>query len=150
MLLENSYVAQKPFSKRKAAGNPFPQDVQEQLWGAIAAVFHSWDNIRAVRYRRMQGIPDDLGTACTVQAMVFGNMGETSGSGVAFTRAPSTGERILYGEYLLNAQGEDVVAGIRTPRPLTVDAALPGREDGTLERALPDVFAEIVKLPSRV
>lgn len=127
------------------AGNPFPQDVQEQLWGAISAVFQSWDNMRAIRYRRMQGISDAWGTACTVQSMVFGNMGDTSGSGVAFTRNPSTGERTLYGEYLLNAQGEDVVAGIRTPQPLTVDAALPGREDTTLERALPEVFAEIVK-----
>ncbi len=127
------------------AGSPFPQDVQEQLWGAIGAVFGSWDNARAIRYRRMQGISDAWGTACTVQAMVFGNMGDTSGSGVAFTRNPSNGVRTLYGEYLLNAQGEDVVAGIRTPQPLTVEAALPGREDGTLERALPDVFAEIVK-----
>ena len=127
------------------AGKPFPQDVQEQLWGAISAVFKSWDNTRAIRYRRMQGIADTWGTACTVQAMVFGNMGDTSGSGVAFTRNPSTGERSLYGEYLLNAQGEDVVAGIRTPQPLTADAALPGREDATLERALPEVFAEIVK-----
>ncbi|MEM1418830.1 MAG: PEP/pyruvate-binding domain-containing protein, partial [Myxococcota bacterium] len=129
----------------KEAGKPFPQDVEEQLWGAIGAVFGSWDNERAIRYRKMQGIPHDIGTACTVQAMVFGNMGETSGSGVAFTRNPSTGEKELYGEYLANAQGEDVVAGIRTPVALTVAGAAPGREDDTLERRQPDVFAEIVR-----
>ncbi|MCU0674549.1 MAG: pyruvate, phosphate dikinase [Myxococcota bacterium] len=97
-------------------GKPFPSDVQAQLHGAIGAVFASWDNTRAVRYRKMQGIPHEWGTACTVQAMVFGNLGETSGSGVAFTRNPSTGQRALYGEYLANAQGEDVVAGIKLER----------------------------------
>ncbi|MFW6086977.1 MAG: PEP/pyruvate-binding domain-containing protein, partial [Myxococcota bacterium] len=121
----------------------FPQDVHTQLWGAIGAVFRSWDNPRAERYRRMQGIPGDLGTACNVQAMVFGNMGVDSGSGVAFTRNPSTGEPILYGEYLPNAQGEDVVAGIRTPLSLTAASAPPGREDETLERRAPDVFRQI-------
>ncbi|MCA9614417.1 MAG: pyruvate, phosphate dikinase, partial [Myxococcales bacterium] len=127
-------------------GQPFPSDVQAQLHGAIAAVFGSWDNPRAIRYRKMQGIPHDWGTACTVQAMVFGNLGETSGSGVAFTRNPSTGEKTLYGEYLANAQGEDVVAGIRTPLALTAEAAPPGREDETLERTLPEVFTEIASL----
>ena len=127
-----------------AAGRPFPQDVREQLWGAIGAVFRSWDNDRAIRYRKMQGIAHGWGTACTVQAMVFGNMGETSGSGVAFTRNPSTGEKTLYGEYLANAQGEDVVAGIRTPVALTAAAAAPGHEERTLERRQPDVFADIV------
>ena len=125
---------------------PFPQDAYEQLWGAIGAVFRSWDNQRAIRYRRMQGFDDAWGTACTVQAMVFGNMGETSGSGVCFTRNPSTGERVLYGEYLPNAQGEDVVAGIRTPLNITADGAPPGREDDTLERKMPEVFAEVVAL----
>ena len=112
---------------------PFPQDVWAQLWGAVGAVFRSWDNQRAIRYRRMQGFSDDWGTACTVQAMVFGNMGMTSGSGVCFTRNPSTGEKVLYGEYLPNAQGEDVVAGIRTPLNITAAGAPPGREDETLE-----------------
>lgn len=126
------------------AGPAFPQDVSDQLWGAIGAVFRSWDNVRAIRYRKMQGISDEWGTACNVQAMVFGNLGETSGSGVAFTRNPSTGERILYGEYLSNAQGEDVVAGIRTPLALTTQAAAPGRENETLERKQPEVFAAIV------
>src|SRR5579859_7844156 len=98
-------------------GRDFPADVQEQLWGAIGAVFGSWMNQRAITYRRLHGIPEDWGTAVNVQAMVFGNMGETSATGVAFTRDPATGEKILYGEYLIDAQGEDVVAGIRTPQP---------------------------------
>ncbi|MAQ19602.1 MAG: pyruvate, phosphate dikinase [Sandaracinus sp.] len=125
---------------------PFPQDVWAQLWGAVGAVFRSWDNQRAIRYRRMQGFSDDWGTACTVQAMVFGNMGMTSGSGVCFTRNPSTGEKVLYGEYLPNAQGEDVVAGIRTPLNITAAGAPPGREDETLERQMPEVFQSIVAL----
>src|SRR3954471_22121827 len=100
-------------------GQAFPQDVQEQLWGAIGAVFGSWQSERAKVYRRLNSIPGDWGTAVNVQAMVFGNMGETSATGVAFTRNPSTGERAYYGEYLINAQGEDVVAGIRTPQYLT-------------------------------
>src|SRR5207237_4802599 len=103
---------------RKQTGNPFPDDPQAQLWGAIGAVFRSWDNERAKTYRRLHRIPGDWGTAVNVQAMVFGNRGETSATGVAFTRDPSTGERILYGEFLINAQGEDVVAGIRTPQPI--------------------------------
>ncbi len=101
---------------------PFPQDTGEQLYGAIAAVFGSWQNARAKTYRRLHDIPDDWGTAVNVQAMVFGNLGETSATGVAFTRNPSTGEKEIYGEFLLNAQGEDVVAGIRTPQPLTEKA----------------------------
>ncbi|MCA9530658.1 MAG: pyruvate, phosphate dikinase [Myxococcales bacterium] len=124
-------------------GTSLPEAPREQLWAAIGAVFRSWDNVRAVRYRKMQGVVDPLGTACTVQAMVFGNLGETSGSGVAFTRNPSTGERMLYGEYLPNAQGEDVVAGIRTPVALTATASVPGREQTSLERRQPDVFAQI-------
>ena len=100
-------------------GKPFPQDPAAQLWGAIGAVFGSWRNDRAETYRRLHNIPESWGTAVNVQAMVFGNMGETSATGVAFTRNPSTGEKAFYGEYLVNAQGEDVVAGIRTPQPLT-------------------------------
>ena len=100
-------------------GTPFPQDPHAQLWGAIGAVFGSWMNQRAITYRRLHAIPESWGTAVNVQAMVFGNMGETSATGVAFTRNPSTGEKKLYGEFLINAQGEDVVAGIRTPQEIT-------------------------------
>ncbi len=103
-------------------GRPFPQDAHAQLWGAIGAVFGSWMNQRAITYRRLHGIPESWGTAVNVQAMVFGNMGDTSATGVAFTRNPSTGERKLYGEFLINAQGEDVVAGIRTPQEITEEA----------------------------
>ncbi len=103
---------------RLQRGVPFPEDPLEQLWGAIGAVFGSWNNDRAVAYRKMYGIPDGWGTAVNVQTMVFGNMGETSGTGVAFTRDPASGERRFYGEFLMNAQGEDVVAGIRTPQPI--------------------------------
>ena len=125
-------------------GKPFPQDPQEQLWGAIAAVFGSWMNARAVTYRRLHHIPADWGTAVNVQAMVFGNMGEDCATGVAFTRNPSTGANEFYGEYLVNAQGEDVVAGIRTPQHLTIagkqgqqlDPAGDGRGDaGGVRRA---------------
>ncbi len=104
---------------RKALGEEFPQDPKDQLFEAIKAVFRSWDNPRAIYYRRMNDIPGDWGTAVNVQTMVFGNMGDTSGTGVAFTRNPSTGEKQIYGEYLINAQGEDVVAGVRTPQPIT-------------------------------
>ena len=107
---------------RKHTGREFPEEPQEQLWGAIEAVFRSWDNERAKTYRRLHRIPEDWGTAVNVQAMVFGNRGETSATGVAFTRDPSTGEKRFYGEFLPNAQGEDVVAGIRTPRPLNATA----------------------------
>ena len=100
-------------------GKPFPQDVHDQLWGAVGAVFGSWESDRAKVYRRLNNIPGDWGTAVNVQAMVFGNMGETSATGVAFTRDPATGENAYYGEFLINAQGEDVVAGIRTPQYLT-------------------------------
>src|ERR1700742_1709087 len=109
------------FKKRveKELGKPFPEDVQEQLWGAIGAVFGSWESPRANTYRKLHNIPADWGTAVTVQAMVFGNRRETSATGVAFTRDPATGEKLLYGEFLINAQGEDVVAGIRTPQPIS-------------------------------
>ncbi|MGO9005935.1 MAG: pyruvate, phosphate dikinase [Beijerinckiaceae bacterium] len=126
-------------------GKPFPQLPEEQLWGAIGAVFGSWMNQRAITYRRLHDIPASWGTAVNVQAMVFGNMGETSATGVAFTRNPSTGARELYGEFLINAQGEDVVAGIRTPQNLTEAARLAaGSEKPSMETALPEVFHEFV------
>ena len=128
-------------------GRPFPQDVNEQLWGAIRAVFDSWDSDRAKVYRRLNDIPADWGTAVNVQAMVFGNMGETSATGVAFTRDPATGNRAYYGEYLINAQGEDVVAGIRTPQYLTKAA----REDAgakplSMEEAMPEAYGELARV----
>jgi pyruvate,orthophosphate dikinase len=124
------------------AGCGFPQDPREQLWGAIKAVFASWMNHRAIVYRHLHNIPEAWGTAVNVQAMVFGNMGSDSATGVAFTRNPSTGVKELYGEYLVNAQGEDVVAGLRTPQPLTEVAsrASPG-EKISLEAAMPAIFA---------
>ncbi|MBI1252390.1 MAG: pyruvate, phosphate dikinase [Alphaproteobacteria bacterium] len=123
---------------------PFPYDPQEQLWGAISAVFSSWMNERAKVYRRLHDIPESWGTAVNVQAMVFGNMGETSATGVAFTRDPSTGEKRLYGEYLINAQGEDVVAGIRTPKALSKAARESMNEAGpSLEEAMPGVFQDL-------
>ena len=128
-------------------GAPFPQDTTEQLWGAIAAVFGSWHNARAMTYRRLHDIPDDWGTAVTIQAMVFGNMGQTSATGVAFTRNPSTGAKALYGEFLVNAQGEDVVAGIRTPQPLTEEARKEAGEDApSLEALMPETFADLVRI----
>ncbi len=128
-------------------GKAFPQDVNEQLWGAIAAVFDSWDSDRAKVYRRLNDIPADWGTAVNVQAMVFGNMGETSATGVAFTRDPATGERAYYGEYLINAQGEDVVAGIRTPQYLTKAAReAAGAKPLSMEEALPDAYTELARV----
>ena len=125
-------------------GQPFPQDLLVQLWGAIAAVFGSWHNARAIAYRRLHDIPDDWGTAVTVQAMVFGNMGERSATGVVFTRNPSTGENALYGEFLVNAQGEDVVAGLRTPQPLTEAARkATGDRRPSLEALMPEAFADL-------
>ncbi|MBI1262638.1 MAG: pyruvate, phosphate dikinase [Rhizobiales bacterium] len=132
-------------------GSPFPQDVHEQLWGAIGAVFGSWKNTRAEIYRRLHDIPDSWGTAVNVQAMVFGNMGETSATGVAFTRNPSTGERALYGEFLVNAQGEDVVAGIRTPQSLTEAARVAqGDKLPSMEEAMPDAFKELSAVFARL
>ncbi|MGB0382026.1 MAG: pyruvate, phosphate dikinase [Alphaproteobacteria bacterium] len=131
-------------------GKPFPEDVYEQLWGAINAVFSSWMNQRAIVYRRLHDIPEAWGTAVTVQAMVFGNMGEDSATGVTFTRDPSTGEKRLYGEFLVNAQGEDVVAGIRTPQPLTVAAAGENDAHMSMERCMPDVFNELVAVFDRL
>jgi pyruvate,orthophosphate dikinase len=127
-------------------GKPFPQQPEEQLWGAIGAVFGSWMNQRAITYRRLHDIPANWGTAVNVQAMVFGNMGETSATGVAFTRNPSTGAKELYGEFLINAQGEDVVAGIRTPQNITEAARLAaGSDKPSMETALPEVFQEFVR-----
>ncbi|MBP3603210.1 MAG: pyruvate, phosphate dikinase [Lachnospiraceae bacterium] len=120
-------------------GEEFPQDPKVQLMEAVKAVFRSWDNERAIVYRRMNDIPGDWGTAVNVQAMVFGNMGNTSGTGVAFTRNPSTGEKGIYGEYLINAQGEDVVAGIRTPQPIT-----------RLEEDLPECYAKFLEIANRL
>ncbi len=128
---------------RARARRTFPQDPDDQLWGAIGAVFESWMTPRAVTYRRLHNFPESWGTAVNVQAMVFGNMGDTSATGVAFTRNPSTGEKALYGEYLVNAQGEDVVAGIRTPRDLTEAARIAsGSDQPSLEKAMPDAFGE--------
>ena len=124
-------------------GAPFPQDPTEQLWGAVGAVFASWMNDRAKFYRRMHDIPESWGTAVNIQSMVFGNMGDGSATGVAFTRNPSTGDNRLYGEFLINAQGEDVVAGIRTPQPLTKIAREEmGDKNPSMEEALPEVFAQ--------
>jgi pyruvate,orthophosphate dikinase len=128
-------------------GRPFPQDPNEQLWGAIGAVFGSWMNPRAIKYRDMHDIPASWGTAVTVQAMVFGNMGDTSATGVAFTRNPSNGLRELYGEFLINAQGEDVVAGIRTPQDITESARIAaGSTRPSMEVAMPDAYRELVRI----
>jgi pyruvate,orthophosphate dikinase len=128
-------------------GEPFPQDPNAQLWGAIGAVFGSWMNQRAITYRRLHNIPESWGTAVNVQAMVFGNMGESSATGVAFTRNPSTGEKKLYGEYLINAQGEDVVAGIRTPQEITEAARkVAGSDKPSMEKALPEAFAALKRI----
>jgi pyruvate,orthophosphate dikinase len=129
----------KEVYKKSMNGEEFPQDPTEQLMGAVKAVFRSWDNPRAIVYRRMNDIPGDWGTAVNVQAMVFGNMGETSGTGVAFTRNPSTGEKGIYGEYLINAQGEDVVAGVRTPQPIT-----------KLAEDLPECYKEFMEIANKL
>jgi pyruvate,orthophosphate dikinase len=130
---------------------PFPQDPDGQLWGAIGAVFSSWMNARAITYRRLQDIPESWGTAVNVQAMVFGNMGETSATGVAFTRNPSTGEKALYGEFLVNAQGEDVVAGIRTPQNITEKARIAaGSDKPSLQKLMPEAFSSFVGICERL
>jgi pyruvate,orthophosphate dikinase len=132
-------------------GRPFPQDPEEQLWGAIGAVFGSWMNPRAVTYRKLHNIPGDWGTAVNVQAMVFGNMGEDCATGVAFTRNPSTGENELYGEYLVNAQGEDVVAGIRTPQHLTIAGKQANNSDlPAMEEVMPGVLRELCEVRQRL
>ena len=129
----------KAVYKEAMKGEEFPQDPKEQLMGAVKAVFRSWDNPRAIVYRRMNDIPGDWGTAVNVQCMVFGNKGDTSGTGVAFTRNPSTGEKGIFGEYLINAQGEDVVAGVRTPQPIT-----------QLEKDLPECYAQFMELAMKL
>jgi pyruvate,orthophosphate dikinase len=131
----------------RETGSDFPQEPHAQLWGAIGAVFSSWMNARAVTYRRLHDIPESWGTAVNVQAMVFGNMGETSATGVAFTRNPSTGESRLYGEFLINAQGEDVVAGIRTPQDITEYARKEsGSDKASMETAMPEAFKELTRI----
>jgi pyruvate,orthophosphate dikinase len=129
---------------QEATGAPFPQEPEAQLWAAIGAVFGSWMNQRAITYRRLHDIPAEWGTAVNVQAMVFGNMGEDCATGVCFTRDPSTGENIFYGEYLVNAQGEDVVAGIRTPQPMAKLRAKPGEKP--MEEVMPAAYAELVRV----
>ncbi len=144
-------VAAYKQSVEEESGKPFPQDPHAQLWGAIGAVFGSWMNQRAITYRRLHAIPESWGTAVNVQAMVFGNMGETSATGVAFTRNPSTGEKKLYGEFLINAQGEDVVAGIRTPQEITEAARREaGSDKPSMEAALPDAFAELKRIHAKL
>jgi pyruvate,orthophosphate dikinase len=132
---------------RDELGHEFPQDPHEQLWGAIGAVFGSWMNQRAITYRKLHNIPENWGTAVNVQAMVFGNMGDTSATGVAFTRNPSTGEKKLYGEFLINAQGEDVVAGIRTPQEISEEARKEaGSDKPSMEYTLPKAYAELKRI----
>ncbi|MER2267269.1 pyruvate, phosphate dikinase [Methylobacterium oxalidis] len=132
---------------RTEHGSDFPQRPEDQLWGAIGAVFNSWMIPRAKKYRELNSIPESWGTAVNVQAMVFGNMGDTSATGVAFTRNPSTGERALYGEFLINAQGEDVVAGIRTPQDITEKARIEAKSDKpSMERAMPESFRELTRI----
>ena len=139
-------VSYKALVERET-GKAFPQDPHEQLWGAVGAVFGSWMNARAIKYRELHNIPASWGTAVNVQSMVFGNLGETSATGVAFTRNPSTGKKELYGEFLINAQGEDVVAGIRTPQNITEAARLEaGSDKPSLEQAMPEAYAEFVRI----
>src|SRR5215468_4041234 len=127
-------------------GQDFPQDPYEQLWGAIGAVFGSWMNQRAITYRKLHSIPESWGTAVNVQAMVFGNMGDTSATGVAFTRNPSTGEKKLYGEFLINAQGEDVVAGIRTPQEISEAAQEASSDKPSMEYTLPKAYGDLKRI----
>ncbi len=132
----------------RETGEPFPTEPHKQLWGAIGAVFGSWMNHRAITYRRLHDIPSEWGTAVNVQAMVFGNMGDDCATGVCFTRDPSTGENMFYGEYLVNAQGEDVVAGIRTPQPLSLSVARDG--EVALEKAMPAAYAELLAVREKL
>ena len=142
-----SVVAEYKKIVDKRTGKPFPQEPREQLWGAIGAVFGSWMNQRAITYRRLHSIPESWGTAVNVQVMVFGNMGDDCATGVAFTRDPSTGTNLFYGEYLVNAQGEDVVAGIRTPQHLTVEGKTAQKSDApAMEEVMPEVFGQLAKV----
>lgn len=136
---------------KEVLNKEFPDEPNQQLWGGIGAVFASWNGKRAVSYRRIEGIPDEWGTACSVQAMVFGNMGEDSATGVAFTRNPGNGENQFYGEYLINAQGEDVVAGIRTPAPINeYSKSEHNKELVTLEKAMPHLYKELYSYQSKL
>ncbi len=150
---EDLQVIVKEFKQivQKVLGKPFPDDPQEQLWGGMGAVFQSWNGKRAVEYRRIERIPDEWGTAVTVQSMVFGNMGETSATGVAFTRNPGTGENQFYGEYLINAQGEDVVAGIRTPAPINEYSKNDqSKHLPTLEQTMPALYQQLYGFQKRL
>ncbi|PIQ89540.1 MAG: pyruvate, phosphate dikinase [Candidatus Omnitrophica bacterium CG11_big_fil_rev_8_21_14_0_20_42_13] len=136
---------------KEVLGKEFPEDHVKQLWGAINAVFSSWNGRRAISYRRIEGIPDEWGTAVNVQTMVFGNMGETSATGVAFTRNPGNGDNKFYGEYLINAQGEDVVAGIRTPAPINAYSTSEHNKDlATLEKKMPKIYKELFDIQKRL
>jgi len=136
---------------KEVLGKPFPEDPMEQLWGAIGAVFESWNGERAVAYRKIEGIPDEWGTAVNVQSMVFGNMGNNSATGVAFTRNPATGEKYFYGEWLPNAQGEDVVAGLRTPNPLNeIGKSDYNRHLLSLEKAMPNVYKQLDEIRKKL
>lgn len=145
-------VAEYKAKVKEVTGNDFPEDPNEQLWGAITAVFRSWMNKRAIEYRRINNIPADWGTAVNVQSMVFGNMGETSATGVAFTRDPSTGQKIFFGEYLVNAQGEDVVAGIRTPMPINIEGKKAEHQGQaiSMEEVFPGPYAELVEIYNKL
>ncbi len=144
-------IVQYKAAVQKQLGKPFPDDPREQLWGAIGAVFGSWMNDRAILYRKLNDIPAAWGTAVNVQSMVFGNMGDTSATGVAFTRDPSTGEKVFYGEFLINAQGEDVVAGIRTPAPISRSRAEAlSSDERPLEDAMPPVYEELVAVANKL
>ncbi|MBP5667026.1 MAG: pyruvate, phosphate dikinase, partial [Salinivirgaceae bacterium] len=142
------FLADEFKKKIKAVlGKEFPDDAKEQLMGGIKAVFKSWNGKKAVSYRRIEGIPDDWGTAVNVQSMVFGNMGDTSATGVAFTRNPATGENLFYGEWLINAQGEDVVAGIRTPNPLNDETKNEQNQHlKSMQEAMPQTYKELVEI----
>ncbi|WP_375674761.1 pyruvate, phosphate dikinase [Bartonella sp. CL100XZDX] len=147
---KNVIISYKAYVEEKL-GTPFPQDPEQQLWGAIGAVFSSWMTARAVTYRRLHSIPESWGTAVNVQAMVFGNMGEDSATGVAFTRNPSTGKKELYGEFLVNAQGEDVVAGIRTPQNITESARIvAGSNRPSLEKIMPEAFLKLCQIAQKL
>ena len=147
---------------KEQTGSDFPTDPKEQLWGAICAVFRSWMNERAILYRKMEGIPDEWGTAVSVMAMVFGNMGDTSATGVCFSRDAGNGENLFNGEYLVNAQGEDVVAGIRTPQQITkigsqrwaeragIDEAERVAKYPSMEEAMPEIYKQLNELQDKL
>ncbi len=136
---------------QEVLGRPFPDDPQEQLWGAVGAVFKSWNGRRAISYRKIEGIPQEWGTACNVQSMVFGNLGDTSATGVAFSRNPATGENKFYGEWLVNAQGEDVVAGIRTPNPLNEETKNEQNKHlPSLQTGMPELYRQLCDIRAKL